>query len=154
MSCLIIPIIISAYSCSTEECTSETIFYELDEISVAEKDSVLVAYDHQIKIDTILAGFQTIDTTEIDDPENPDSTIIKYDTTIINPVAGMRMTNELYGLDKTKQLSVGDSTYFGTEDMKENYSRIMIYFSGLDSISGEVILQIFEGKLYQDCSQW
>jgi hypothetical protein len=140
------------WSCSTEDCETYTVFYDLEEYSVAEKDSILVAYDHQIRVDTIIAGFMLMDTTEVDDPDNPDSILI--DTTIINPGTQITLSNAVYGLNETKTFSRGDSVYFGTEDMKENYSRIMIIFRGLDSLTNDIILQINEGKLYQDCSQW
>ncbi len=151
---LIIFATIILYSCATEDCTTETRFYDSEEYTLFEKDSVTVAYLHQIRLDTIIAGFMTIDTSQVEDPENPDETIAKYDTTIINPDIQLNLSNELHGLNENKSLTMGDSITFGSEDMKENYSLIKILFSNQDSTGVGIVLNVNEGMLYQDCSQW
>ncbi len=142
------------YSCATEECTTETRFYDSEEYTIFEKDSIIVAYQHQINLDTIIAGFITIDTSEVENPENPDEMIPKYDTTIINPDIELTLSNEVHGLNENKKLTMGDSLTFGSDDMLENYSLIKILFSSMDSTGKGIVLDVKKGMLYQDCSQW
>ena len=153
-SIMVLSVIILMLSCSTEECTMETRYYYLDDYLVAEKDSVLVAYDHQIRVDTIIDGFNTIDTTEIDDPDNLGEVLIKYDTTQINAETHLLLSNIELGLSDQVILSAGDTTYFGSDEMVNNFTQIMIIFLGLDSTKTFDSIQINQALLYQDCSQW
>lgn len=140
-------------SCEEQTCESVSEFYPTDTFAINIHDTVYTAFNHGIRVDTILPGFVTIDTTEVESPDDPNQTVIKYDTTIFDAQVSFSLFNELINIKDSVVLSVGDTLSFGKSDLEKDYSLISLHFMEVDSIN-LVHFIIFEGVLYQDCSQW
>ena len=108
-----------SYSCTEKrDCEAVTQFILLDTLDMSIKDTVITTYDHAIVFDTLYPGFMKIDSTEVPSEENPDSTYIKYDTTVFDASISFVIFNDTYNLRDSLVMLAGDSVEFGNSDIK------------------------------------
>lgn len=149
----------------SQPCSTEVTYLQWKSYELEKDDSISTFYNHIIKLKNIMVEksiradslFTLADTiyTETDTTYIAADTTITLDTVIVNSLANFVLYNEIHGIDSNEiELSTGQEISFGSEEIGNKYSHILVRCDSISFDTNFVILNIRNSEINQDCSSW